>query len=90
MKTRKERDSMGELAVPANALYQAQTQRAVNNFPISGRPMPPTFISALALVKKCAAEANVELGLLNRRYREGDCGGGEGGDGGQAFAGFSD
>ena len=67
MKTRKEKDSMGELAVPANALYQAQTQRAVNNFPISGRPMPPTFISALALVKKCAAEANVELGLLNRR-----------------------
>ena len=58
---------MGELRVPASALWQAQTQRAVENFPVSGRPMPAAFISALALVKRCAAEANMELGYLNRR-----------------------
>ena len=66
-KFRVERDSMGELRVPADALWQAQTQRAVENFPVSGRPMPAAFISALALVKRCAAEANMELGYLNRR-----------------------
>ena len=48
---RVERDSMGELQVPASALWGAQTQRAVNNFPISGLRMPPAFIRALALVK---------------------------------------
>ena len=58
---------MGELRVPASALWQAQTQRAVENFPVSGRPMPAAFISTLALVKRCAAEANMELGYLNRR-----------------------
>ena len=66
-KFRVERDSMGELQVPAAALWQAQTQRAVENFPVSGRPMPAAFIAALALVKRCAAEANMELGYLNRR-----------------------
>ena len=45
--TRIERDSMGELEVPANALYGAQTQRAVNNFPVSGQPMPSAFIHAI-------------------------------------------
>lgn len=45
--TRIERDSMGELAVPANALYGAQTQRAVENFPVSGQTMPESFIRAL-------------------------------------------
>jgi fumarate hydratase, class II len=45
---RTERDSMGELKVPAEALWGAQTQRAVNNFPISGQPMPPAFIAHLA------------------------------------------
>ena len=64
---RVERDSMGELRVPAEALWQAQTQRAVENFRVSGRGMPVAFISALALVKRCAAEANMELGYLNRR-----------------------
>ncbi|MGY0632893.1 class II fumarate hydratase [Luteimonas sp. A478] len=59
-----ERDSMGELQVPADALWGAQTQRAVQNFPISGRPMPRGFIRALGLVKAAAAEANVGLGLL--------------------------
>ena len=55
---------MGEVAVPADALYGASTQRAVLNFPISGRPMPAAFIHALALVKQAAAETNLELGLL--------------------------
>lgn len=67
MKTRTEKDSMGALAVPADALYKAQTQRAVNNFPVSGRPMPAAFIGALARVKKCAAEANMELAFLNKK-----------------------
>ncbi|WP_416426882.1 class II fumarate hydratase [Pseudomonas sp. App30] len=59
--TRIERDSMGELQVPEAALYGAQTQRAVNNFPISGQPMPTQFIRALVLAKAAAAKANVEL-----------------------------
>jgi fumarate hydratase class II len=61
---RTEKDSMGELQVPADALYAAQTQRAVDNFPISGLPLPPAFIRAVALVKRCAARVNVDLGLL--------------------------
>jgi fumarate hydratase class II len=60
-----ERDSMGEVQVPAGALYGAQTQRAVTNFTISALPMPFAFIRALALLKKAAAEANQELGLLS-------------------------
>ena len=59
-----EKDSMGELRVPADALWGAQTQRAVENFPISGRPMPAEFISAMGLVKWAAASANEDLGLL--------------------------
>ena len=59
-----EHDSMGELRVPADALWGAQTQRAVENFPISGRPMPRGFIRALGLVKGAAAEVNAGLGLL--------------------------
>ena len=59
-----EHDSMGELQVPADALWGAQTQRAVQNFPISGRPMPRGFIRALGLVKAAAAEVNAGLGLL--------------------------
>ncbi len=62
---RTERDSMGELQVPADALWGAQTQRAVQNFPLSGLPMPRAFIEALGLVKASAAEANLELGLLD-------------------------
>jgi fumarate hydratase, class II len=61
---RVERDSMGELEVPANALWGAQTQRAYNNFPVSGLRMPRGFIRALGLVKATAAEVNEELGLL--------------------------
>ncbi|WP_338492976.1 class II fumarate hydratase [Pseudomonas trivialis] len=59
--TRIERDSMGELHVPAEALYGAQTQRAVDNFPISHQRMPAPFIRALILAKAAAAKANVEL-----------------------------
>ena len=61
---RVERDSMGELRVPAQALWGAQTQRAVDNFPISGMPMPKAFVRALGLIKWAAAGANGELGLL--------------------------
>jgi fumarate hydratase class II len=61
---RTERDSMGELQVPADALWGAQTQRAVNNFPISGIPLPARFVRALGLIKWAAAKANLDLGLL--------------------------
>ncbi len=63
--TRIERDSMGEMEVPADALYGASTQRAVLNFPISGTPMPRRFLRALALVKVAAAETNAGLGLID-------------------------
>ena len=63
--TRIERDSMGEMAVPADALYGASTQRAVLNFPISGQRFPRRFIRALALIKLAAAETNAELGLID-------------------------
>src|SRR4029078_10449741 len=62
--TRVERDSMGDIEVPAEALYGASTQRAVLNFPISGQRFPRRFIRALALIKQAAAETNAELGLL--------------------------
>jgi len=63
---RTERDSMGELKVPADALYGAQTQRAVDNFPISGLTMPREFIRALGLIKSAAAQANSDLGHLSK------------------------
>ena len=63
--TRVERDSMGEMEVPAAALYGASTQRAVINFPISGQRMPRRFLRALALIKLAAAETNQGLGLLD-------------------------
>lgn len=62
---RTEKDSMGELKVPADALWGAQTQRAVQNFPISGLTVPAEFIRALGLIKEAAARANRELGLLD-------------------------
>ena len=67
---RTERDSMGELKVPAEALWGAQTQRAVQNFPISGVSMPREFIAALALVKQAAARANGGLNLLDARVAQ--------------------
>ena len=60
-----EHDTMGEVRVPRNALYAAQTQRAVENFPISGDPLDPAQIVALARIKKAAALANKELGTLD-------------------------
>jgi fumarate hydratase, class II len=68
--TRVERDSMGEMNVPAEALYGASTQRAVLNFPISGQRFPRAFIRALALIKVAAAETNAELGLLEADVAE--------------------
>src|SRR5512142_2406951 len=64
--TRVERDSLGEVRVPANALYGAQTQRAVQNFPISGLRPWPAFIWSMALIKRAAAEVNRDLGLLDK------------------------
>ena len=58
---------MGEMEVPADAYYGASTQRAVLNFPISGQPLPRRFIRALGMVKRAAAQTNLELGLLSRR-----------------------
>jgi fumarate hydratase class II len=63
--TRIERDTMGEVVLPASALYGAQTQRAVENFPISGEPLPPELIHAIGLVKLASARVNRELGLLD-------------------------
>ncbi|MCX6978001.1 MAG: class II fumarate hydratase [Verrucomicrobia bacterium] len=63
--TRIEKDSMGIMEVPADALYGASTQRAVLNFPISGQPFGREFIRALGLIKWAAAQANLELGLLD-------------------------
>ncbi|HZH44550.1 MAG TPA: class II fumarate hydratase [Lysobacter sp.] len=67
---RTEHDSMGELQVPADALWGAQTQRAVENFPISGERMPREFIRALGLVKAAAADVNGGFGLLPRRMAQ--------------------
>ncbi|HXY97536.1 MAG TPA: class II fumarate hydratase [Steroidobacteraceae bacterium] len=67
---RVERDSMGELKVPAEALWGAHTQRAVDNFPVSGLTMPRGFIAALALVKQAAARANRRLKLLDAKVAE--------------------
>ena len=63
--TRIERDSLGEIRVPAEALYGAQTQRAVENFPISGLKPWPAFIWSMAMIKRAAAEVNRALGLLD-------------------------
>src|SRR5262249_7507508 len=65
-----ERDSMGEVKVPARAYYGAQTQRAVENFPISGQQLPSGLIRALGLVKEAAAVANRDLGKLKPEIAE--------------------
>lgn len=62
---RLEGDSLGEVQVPARALYGAQTQRAVHNFRVGGRPMPAPFITALALIKEAAAAENGARGALS-------------------------
>ena len=67
---RTEKDSLGEVRVPEEALWGAQTQRAVENFPVSGLPMPPAFIAAVVRVKQAAADANASLGLLDNDLRD--------------------
>src|ERR671919_364950 len=69
-KYRIERDSMGEVTVPKSAYYGAQTQRAVENFPISGIGFPPRFVRALAIIKHAAASVNQELGLLDSKIAD--------------------
>jgi fumarate hydratase, class II len=68
-----EKDSMGEMQVPADAYYGAQTQRAVLNFPISGLRFPRPFIRAMGLIKKAAAETNRELGRLESEVAAAIC-----------------
>ncbi len=70
MEYRIEKDTMGEMRVPKNALYGAQTQRAVENFPVSGEPMPAKFVHALGLIKLSAARVNRGLGLLDAKIAE--------------------
>ena len=65
--TRIERDSMGEMNVPANAYYGASTARAIENFPISGLRFPRRFIAAIGIVKWACAEINHALGLIDAR-----------------------
>src|SRR5438093_10349478 len=67
---RVEKDSMGDVKVPAQAYYGAQTQRGVENFPISGQPLPSRLIRALGLVKVAAAIANRDLGKLKPDHAE--------------------
>jgi aspartate ammonia-lyase len=69
-KFRIERDTVGEVRVPADALYGAQTQRAVENFPVSGLREHPVFIHAFVLLKKAAAMANAQAGALDARIAE--------------------
>ena len=66
MEYRIEHDTMGEVKVPKDALYRAQTQRAVENFPISGTTLERAHIAALAQIKKSAAQANAKLGVLDQ------------------------
>ena len=68
--TRTERDPLGELTLPADAYYGAQTARAVANFPISGRVLPPAMIRAGARIKRAAATAHASLGVLEPRLAE--------------------
>ncbi|MGE3978246.1 MAG: aspartate ammonia-lyase, partial [Nitrospira sp.] len=65
--TRIERDTMGELAVPAEAYYGVQTARAIENFPISSLRMPRAVIKAMGMIKRAAATANQSLGLLDKK-----------------------
>ncbi len=70
MEYRTEHDSLGEVKVPCDAYYGAQTQRAVQNFPVSGLRLPATFVRAQAVIKRAAAKANMATGTLNREIAE--------------------
>jgi fumarate hydratase class II len=61
---------MGDVEVPAEALWRAQTQRAVDNFPVSGQPLPPALVHALARIKAAAARANADLGVITPEQRD--------------------
>ena len=65
-----EHDTMGEVKVPAKALWKAQTQRAVENFPISGIPINSELIGALGLIKEAAAKTNAKLGILSQEHAD--------------------
>jgi len=65
MATRIEKDTLGEMEVPAEVYYGAQTARAVHNFPISGLKPHPAFVWAVVIIKKCAAKANMATGRLS-------------------------
>src|SRR5689334_22958285 len=67
MSTRIEKDSIGNKEVPSDAYYGIQTLRAVENFPVSGLRLPRRFIRAIALIKRSAAEVNMEMGLLDKK-----------------------
>ena len=64
---RTERDTMGEMQVPAHALHGASTARAVENFPVANEPVPPSVIHAFGYLKAACAEANLELGKLDKK-----------------------
>ncbi|MFP3938979.1 MAG: class II fumarate hydratase [Thermoanaerobaculia bacterium] len=68
--TRIEKDSLGEIEVPADRYYGAQTERARRNFPVSGLTMPPRFLAAMALIKREAARVNAEIGVVERQVAE--------------------
>ena len=68
--TRTEHDSMGDIEVPRDALWRAQTQRAVENFPISGTPLEPALIHAIGEVKAAATEREARLRAAERRERQ--------------------
>src|ERR1044072_5963953 len=68
--TRTEHDSMGDIEVPRDALWRAQTQRAVENFPISGTTLEPAHIVAIARVKKSAARINAELDIISKEQAD--------------------
>ncbi len=69
-KTRTVTDSLGDIEIPTNAFYGAQTQRAIQNFPLSGIPMPKEFIQALGMIKSACANTNHKLGLLDNKIAE--------------------
>src|SRR5882762_9948911 len=68
--TRTETDSMGAVEVPADKYWGAQTQRSLQNFKIGGQRMPEGLITAFGVLKRCAAETNMELGLLDKKLGE--------------------
>jgi fumarate hydratase class II len=81
-----EKDSLGEVRVPAGAYWGAQTQRAIHNFPITGLKPYPAFVWAMAMIKRAAAEVNAGLGSVQRtqgrrpaHFRRRHCPGGDGG-----------